>query len=118
MDSDAADVSVFILWVQMYYATTGLNVLGQQINPGQHATRQEALFHYTNGNTWFVGPPAGLRPPDGDLLGVIEAGRRGDVVVPSADCFTVPDEDLKRIYSALTVVNGKVVHAGPVRYAA
>jgi predicted amidohydrolase YtcJ len=118
MDSDAADVSVFIPWVQMYYATTGLNVLGQQINPGQHATRQEALFHYTNGNTWFVGPPAGLGPPDGDLLGVIEAGRRGDVVVPSADYFAVPDEDLKRIYSALTVVNGKVVHTGPVRYSA
>jgi predicted amidohydrolase YtcJ len=71
MDSDAADVSVFIPWVQMYYASTGLNVLGQQINPGQHATRQEALFHYTNGNTWFVGPPAGLGPPDGDLLGVL-----------------------------------------------
>jgi predicted amidohydrolase YtcJ len=45
-------------------------------------------------------------------------GRRGDVVVPSADYFAVPDEDLKRIYSALTVVNGKVVHAGPVRYSA
>lgn len=118
MDSDAADVSVFIPWVQMYYATTGKNVLGQQINPGQHATRQEALFHYTNGNTWFVGPPSGLGPPDGDLLGVIEVGRKGDVVVPSADYFAVPDEDLKRIYSALTVVNGKVVHAGPVRYEA
>ncbi len=118
MDSDAADVSVFIPWVQMYYATTGKNVLGQQINPGQHATRQEALFHYTNGNTWFVGPPAGLGPPDGDLLGVIETGRKGDVVVPSADYFAVPDEDLKRIYSALTVVNGKVVHSGPVRYEA
>jgi predicted amidohydrolase YtcJ len=118
MDSDAADVSVFIPWVQMYYATTGKNVLGQQINPGQHATRQEALFHYTNGNTWFIGPPAGLGPPDGDLLGVIEVGRKGDVVVPSADYFTIPDEDLKQIYSALTVVNGKVVHTGPVRYEA
>jgi predicted amidohydrolase YtcJ len=118
MDSDAADVSVFIPWVQMYYATTGLNVLGQQINPGQQATRQEALFHYTNGNTWFVGPPPGLGPPDGDLLGLLEVGRRGDVVVPSADYFAVPDEDLKQIYSALTVVNGKVVHSGPVRYSA
>jgi predicted amidohydrolase YtcJ len=118
MDSDAADISVFIPWVNMYYATTGLNVLGQQINPGQQATRQEALFHYTNGNTWFVGPPPGLGPPDGDLLGVLEVGRRGDVVVPSADYFAVPDEDLKQIYSALTVVNGKVVHTGPVSYSA
>lgn len=118
MDSDAADISVFIPWVNMYYATTGLNVLGKQINPGQQATRQEALFHYTNGNTWFVGPPPGLGPPDGDLLGVLEVGRRGDVVVPSADYFAVPDEDLKQIYSALTVVNGKVVHTGPVAYSA
>ena len=45
-------------------------------------------------------------------------GRRGDVVVLSADYFAVPDEDLKRIYSALTVVNGRVVHTGPVRYEA
>jgi len=30
----------------------------------------------------------------------------------------VPDEDLKQIYSALTVVNGKVVHTGPVSYSA
>lgn len=118
MDSDAADVSVFVPWVQMYYATTGLNVLGQQINPGQQATRQEALFRYTNGNTWFVGPPTGLGPPDGDLLGVLEVGRRGDVVVPSADYFAVPDSALKQIYSTLTVVNGKVVHTGPVRYGA
>lgn len=117
MDSDAADVSVFIPWVQMYYATTGKNVLGQQINPGQQATRQEALFHYTNGNTWFVGPPAGLGPPDGELLGVIEVGRHGDVVVLSDDYFAVPDDDLKKLYSVLTVVNGKVVHTGPVSYA-
>jgi len=47
-----------------------------------------------------------------------EPGRKGDVVVPSADYFAVPDDDLKRIHSALTVANGKVVHAGPVRYAA
>jgi predicted amidohydrolase YtcJ len=118
MESDAADVSVFIPWVQMYYATTGKNVLGQQINPGQQATRQEALFHYTNGNTWFVGPPPGLGPPDGDLLGVIEVGRHGDVVVLSDDYFAVPDEQLKKLHSVLTVVNGKVVHTGEVRYAA
>lgn len=31
------------------------------------------------------------------------------------DYFAVPDEGLKRIYSALTVVNGKVAHAGFVR---
>jgi predicted amidohydrolase YtcJ len=118
MDSDAADVSVFDPWIQMYYATTGLNVMGTQINPGQQCTRQEALFHYTNSNTWFVGPPAGLGPPDGDLLGVIEVGRRGDVVVPSGDYFAVSDDDLKGLYSTLTVVNGIVVHQGGVAYSA
>lgn len=29
-----------------------------------------------------------------------------------------PDADLKQMYSALTVVTGKVVHTGPVRYEA
>ncbi len=118
MDSDAADVSVFTPWVQMYYATTGLNVLGTQINAGNQCTRQEALFHYTNANTWFVGPPPGLGPPDGDLLGVIEVGRRGDIIVPSADYFAVSDDDLKQINSVLTVVNGNVVHTGGVAYSA
>jgi predicted amidohydrolase YtcJ len=118
MDSDAADVSVFTPWVQMYYATTGINCMGNQINPGQQCTRQEALFHYTNANTWFVGPPTGLGPPDGDLLGVIEVGRRGDVLVLSDDYFAVPDEDLKKLYSTLTVVNGIVVHKGGVAYSA
>lgn len=118
MDSDAADISMFSPWLQMYYATTGLNALGQQINPGQQVTRQEALFHYTNANTWFVGPPDGLGPADGDLLGVLEVGRHGDVLVLSDDFFAVSDEAVKDIHSVLTVVNGKIVHTGPVSYAA
>jgi predicted amidohydrolase YtcJ len=100
----------------MYYATTGRNVSGDLINAGQQCTRQEALFHYTNANTWFVGPPPGLGPPDGDLLRVIEVGRRGDVVVPGADYFAVSDDELKKIHSVLTAVNGNVVHTGGVAY--
>ena len=34
-------------WFAMHYATTRLNVLGQQINPGQQISPQQALYAYT-----------------------------------------------------------------------
>jgi predicted amidohydrolase YtcJ len=46
-----------------------------------------------------------------DRLGTIEPGRLGDLLVLDRDYFTVPDEDLKRIRSALTVVDGTIVHS-------
>ena len=42
------------------------------------------------------------RPSDSKLL--------ADLAVLSDDYFTVPDEMLKKIRSALTIVGGKVVH--------
>jgi predicted amidohydrolase YtcJ len=53
---------------------------------------------------------------DEDLLGTLEVGRLGDVVVISDDYFGVPDEDLKKLRSELTVLGGAVVHSGETRY--
>jgi len=76
--------------------------LGQLINDGQQISRQDALRLYTRENGWF------LRMED--RLGSIEPGRLADLAVLSDDYLTVTDEQLKRIRSVLTVVDGKIVH--------
>ena len=73
-----------------------------QVNPGQQLTRAEALRLFTRGNTWF------LRMED--KIGSIETGKLADLVVLDRDYFTVPDADIKKIRSVLTIVDGRVVH--------
>ncbi|KAK6836419.1 hypothetical protein PG987_006914 [Apiospora arundinis] len=101
---DGMQIAPMNPWVQAYYAVTGKNALGDQINEGQQITRQEFLRMYTRANQWFLGGP------DEPLLGALEVGRLGDVVVLNDDYFTVPDEDLRKLSSVLTVVGGAVVH--------
>ncbi len=92
----------------MYYATTGLNARGELINDGQQISRHEVLELYTSRNGWFL--------REEDQLGSIEDGKLADLVVLNEDYFRVPDEQLKRIRSVLTVVDGGVVHdTGEVR---
>jgi predicted amidohydrolase YtcJ len=110
LSSDGMQIAPMNPWIHAYYATTGINALGNQINPGQQLTRTEVLAGYTSANRWFLGGQ------DEDLLGTLEVGRLGDVVVLSDDYFRVPDEDLKKLHSVLTVVGGTVVHSGGIEY--
>lgn len=100
---DGMQIAMLNPWVQAYYATTGKNALGVVINAGQQISRQEVLHLYTR-NEWFLGKP------DEDVLGGLELGKLGDVVVLNDDYFTVADEELKKLRSILTVVGGVVVH--------
>jgi predicted amidohydrolase YtcJ len=102
MSSDGMQIAPMNPWLHMYYATTGRNARGDLINDGQQISRREVLRLYTADNGWF------LRMED--RLGTIETGKLADLVVLDRDYFTVPDEDLKRIRSVLTVVGGAVVH--------
>jgi predicted amidohydrolase YtcJ len=102
MSSDGMQIAPMNPWLHIYYATTGLNARGELINDGQQLSRAEVLRLYTADNGWF------LRMED--RLGIIEPGRHADLVVLDRDYFTVPDEDLKRIRSVLTVVGGRIVH--------
>lgn len=86
----------------MHYAATGLNVLGQQINPGQQISRQQALHMYTRGASWYLN-----REND---MGSIEEGKFADLVVLDRDFFSVSDAEARRTRAALTVVDGKIVH--------
>lgn len=104
MGADGMQIAPLNPWVHIYYATTGKNALGDVINPDQQISREEALWLYTSANQWFLGGP------DEHLLGSIEVGRLGDIVVLSDDYFEVPDEELRKIRSVLTVVGGEVVY--------
>jgi predicted amidohydrolase YtcJ len=110
LSSDGMQIAPMNPWIHAYYATTGINALGDQINPGQQLTRAEVLEHFTTANRWFLGGN------DEDLLGTLEVGKLGDVVVLSDDYFAVSDEDLKKLHSVLTVLGGTVVHSGGIQY--
>ena len=102
MSSDGMQIAPMNPWIHMYYATTGINARGVTINPGQLISREEVLSLYTKQNGWFV--------REEDQLGSIETGKLADLAVLNRNYFTVPAEDLKRIRSVLTVVDGEVVH--------
>jgi predicted amidohydrolase YtcJ len=99
---DGVHIAPLNPWLHIYYATTGVNSFGDQVNPGQHLTRAEALHLFTRNNSWF------LRMEE--KIGSIEPGKLADLAVLDRDYFTVPDADIKRIRSVLTIVNGNVVH--------
>jgi predicted amidohydrolase YtcJ len=86
----------------MYYATTGVNSFGAQVNPDQHLTREDALRLFTREKGWF------LRMED--RIGSIEPGKLADLAVLDRDYFSVPDVEIKKIRSVMTVVDGKIVH--------
>ena len=102
--SDAAAVSVFNPWLEIYYMVTGKNCAGELINGNQQLTRQEALRLYTAENGWFT--------HEENQLGTIEMGKLADLAVLSADYFDqkqVSDEGIKQLKSVLTVVGGRAV---------
>lgn len=103
--SDSAQIAPMNPWLITYYMVTGRNSAGQLINPGQTLTRLEALRLYTAANGWFS--------KEEHLLGSLEVGKYGDLVVLSGDYLNphrVSDEGIKRLKSVLTVVAGRVVH--------
>src|SRR5262249_47800299 len=101
--SDSAQISTLNPWNMIYYMTTGINAGGKLVNAGQTIMRKEAIRLYTVNNGWFLKEEANL--------GSLEVGKFGDVVVLSDDYFNaVRVPDVRKRYSVLTVVNGKVVH--------
>ena len=73
--SDSAQISTLNPWNMIYYMVTGKNAGGNQVNLGQHTTREEAIRLYTVNNGWFLKEEA--------KLGSIEVGKLGDIVVLS-----------------------------------
>jgi predicted amidohydrolase YtcJ len=99
--SDGGDITVINPWLNFHTMITGRNLAGQPILGDQTLTRQETLQLATSANKWFLWE---------DDLGSIEVGCHADLAVLDRDYFKVPDDELKRIRSRLTIVGGRVVH--------
>src|SRR5436190_4345101 len=102
MHGDGVHIAPLNPWLQIYFATTGLNSFGQRVNGDQQITREEALRLFTRGNSWF------LRTEN--KIGSIEPGKLADLAILNKDYFTVTDEEIRQIRSVLTIVDGKIVY--------
>jgi predicted amidohydrolase YtcJ len=105
--TDATRVASYDPWVCLYWLTTGKTVGGMPLYGDDNVLdRETALRLWTQGSAWFSG--------EADLKGTLAPGQYADLAVLSADYFSVPPEELRRIRSVLTMVGGKIVHGEDV----
>jgi predicted amidohydrolase YtcJ len=103
--TDATRVASYDPWNALYWLVTGRTVGGLALYPkGNLIDRETALRLYTHQNTWFSN--------EENVKGQIKTGQYADLAVLSADYFHIPDPEIRQLISVLTVVDGKIVHAG------
>lgn len=100
--TDATRVASYNPFVSLGWLASGRSLGGLALHAPMDRT--EALRLWTEGSAWFSG--------DESNKGRIEAGRLADLAVLSADYFAVPEAEIGRLESVLTVVDGRIVHAG------
>ncbi|MFI4919191.1 MAG: amidohydrolase [Legionellales bacterium] len=104
MGTDATRVSSYNPWLCLYWLTTGKTIGGQSLyNEDNILSREKALELYTKGSAWFSN--------EEESKGSFLPNQFADFAVLSQDFFRVMDEDIKDIYSLMTVVGGQIVHA-------
>src|SRR5215831_7818304 len=102
--TDAHRVASYNPFTALQWFIDGKTVGGLAIRgPEETPTRADALRFYTIGSAWFS--------RDDDKRGSLEVGKLADLAVLSADYLTVPTEQIGRIESVLTLLDGKVVYA-------
>lgn len=102
--TDATRVSSYNPFLSLYWLITGKTLGGLSLYPEENRLdRSEALRLYTIGSTWFSN--------EENLKGKIAPGQLADLAVLSADYFSIPEEEIKRLESVLTIVDGKVTYA-------
>jgi len=102
--TDATRVASYNPFVSLYWLVSGKTIGGLEIYDDHgRLSRQEALHLYTQGSSWFSGE-------DGTKGGLF-VGQLADFAVLTGDYFNIPEEDIRNLQSALTVVDGEVVYA-------
>jgi predicted amidohydrolase YtcJ len=105
LGTDGTRVSSYGPWPSIYWAVTGKTAGGMSMwQPKDRLSRYEALKLMTQGSAWFSG--------EEKLKGQIAKGQYADLVILPKDYFSIPEAEIKTLESALTVVNGRIVHAG------
>jgi len=101
--TDATRMATYNPWVALYWLVSGRTVGGLALtSPSARLDRTTALRLWTEGSAWFS-------TEDG-RKGHIAPGRYADLAALDADYFSVPEESIKAITAALTMVGGRVVH--------
>jgi len=102
--TDATRVASYNPFVSLYWLVTGKTVGGTPLyTDANRLERMEALRLWTASGAWFSSEQG--------KKGALVPGQLADLAVLSADYFSIPDEDIKRLESVLTLVGGKTVHA-------
>ena len=107
LGTDGTRVSSYAPWPALYWAVTGKTAGGMKMWQDRDVlSRFEALRLMTTGSAWMSG--------EEKLKGTIRKGQYADLVVLPKDYFSIPAEEIKKLESVLTIVNGQVVYgAGP-----
>jgi predicted amidohydrolase YtcJ len=105
--TDATRISSYNPFVALHWLITGKTLGGTSLYPeNNRLTRDEALRLYTVGSSWFSSEEG--------KKGSLVSGQLADLSILSADYFSIPEEEIKRLESVLTIVGGKIVYAnGP-----
>lgn len=104
MGTDATRVSSYNPWLCLYWLTTGKSIGGTPLyDENNIISREKALELYTKGSAWFSN--------EEEKKGSFLENQMADFAVLSKDFFSVPEEEIKNIYSTMTVVGGDIVHA-------
>lgn len=104
MGTDATRVSSYNPWLCLYWLTTGKTIGGTVLYSEDNIlSREKAIELYTKGSAWFSN--------EEDKKGSFLDNQLADFAVLSQNYFQVPDEEIKNIYSLMTVLGGEIVHA-------
>lgn len=102
--TDATRVASYNPWVCLYWLVTGKTFAGMKMYREEDCLdRAGALRLYTEGSSWFSNDVGGK--------GRIQEGQLADFIVPSADYFDIPADDIRFLSSHLTVLGGNPVYA-------
>jgi predicted amidohydrolase YtcJ len=102
MTTDGFRASSYNPWIGIGWAVSGKSVSGSEIlAKDNRLSRSEALKLFTLGAAWFE--------HEEDDSGRIAPGNLADFVLLNADYFSVPVDEIKKLSSDLTVVDGRVV---------
>jgi predicted amidohydrolase YtcJ len=99
--SSDAPVTTHNPWVGVYSAVTRKTVYGRELGASERISREEALRLYTSDAAWVTF--------EDDIKGSLTPGKLADIAVLDRDVLTVPEEEIRDVQSALTLVEGRVV---------
>ncbi|MGH2872039.1 MAG: amidohydrolase family protein, partial [Solirubrobacteraceae bacterium] len=104
--TDATVVSSIDPWRSLWWLVTGrLLDGGPRRAPEHRLSRAKALELYTLGSAWFSF--------EEQQRGRLAPGQLADLLVLSDDYFQVGEDEIPEIRPELTLVGGRVAHAGP-----